>query len=101
MSKNVQSVALSHVSRHVMTYSKMDNGCQKPPLLTPFLAPVAPRRARDRVHNAHFRDKRCQKQRRPRATKFAALLSCQPFLHPSFRTRIVVAWPLRVSEIAA
>jgi hypothetical protein len=26
-----------------------DNGCQKPPLLTPFLTPVAPRRARDRV----------------------------------------------------
>src|SRR5271154_6522682 len=26
-----------------------DNGCQKRPLLTPFLTPVAPRRARDRV----------------------------------------------------
>jgi hypothetical protein len=26
-----------------------DNGCQKPPLLTPFLTPVVPRRARDRV----------------------------------------------------
>ena len=26
-----------------------DNGCQKLPLLTPFLTPVAPRRARDRV----------------------------------------------------
>src|SRR5271170_509645 len=26
-----------------------DNGCQKPALLTPFLTPVAPRRARDRV----------------------------------------------------
>jgi len=26
-----------------------DNGCQKPPLLTPLLTPVAPRRARDRV----------------------------------------------------
>jgi hypothetical protein len=26
-----------------------DNGCQKPPLLTPFLTPVAQRRARDRV----------------------------------------------------
>jgi hypothetical protein len=26
-----------------------DNGSQKPPLLTPFLTPVAPRRARDRV----------------------------------------------------
>ena len=26
-----------------------DNDCQKPPLLTPFLTPVTPRRARDRV----------------------------------------------------
>jgi hypothetical protein len=26
-----------------------DNGCQKPPLLTPFLTPIAPRRARNRV----------------------------------------------------
>jgi hypothetical protein len=39
----VRSLNLQHNA------TSWDNGCQKPPLLTPFLTPVAPRRARDRV----------------------------------------------------
>src|SRR2546421_4638348 len=37
------------LSRLHKNATSWDNGCQKRPLLTPFLTPVAPRRARDRV----------------------------------------------------
>jgi len=43
----VIGAVMARIFQHNAT--SWDNGCQKPPLLTPFLHPVAPRRARDRV----------------------------------------------------